>query len=69
MRGVTARDGRAPRRRTMLPTIVLILLGIMIVRDIVVVIAWLITSCTLILRSRRNVSRIRSKMTTDSLTE
>ena len=36
MRGVAARDGRAPRRRTMLPTIVLILLGIMIVRDIVV---------------------------------
>jgi hypothetical protein len=36
MRGVTARDGHAPRRRTLLPTLVLILLGIMIVRDIVV---------------------------------
>ena len=36
MRGVTARDGHAPRRRTLLPTLLLILLGIMIVRDIVV---------------------------------
>ncbi|MGJ4966485.1 hypothetical protein [Bradyrhizobium oligotrophicum] len=37
MRGVTARDRLAPaKRRTLLPTLVLILLGIMIVRDIVV---------------------------------
>ncbi|UFZ03386.1 hypothetical protein LQG66_29805 [Bradyrhizobium ontarionense] len=36
MRGVTGRDAPAPRRRTLLPTLVLILLGIMIVRDIVV---------------------------------
>jgi hypothetical protein len=36
MRGVMAGAPAAPRRRTLLPTILLILLGIMIVRDIVV---------------------------------
>ena len=36
MRGVAARDGHAPRRRTLLPTLILILLGILIVCDIVV---------------------------------
>ena len=41
----------------------------MMVRLIVLVIAWSMTSCVFILRKRRKVSRIRSKMTTDSLTE
>ncbi|WP_257169770.1 hypothetical protein [Bradyrhizobium sp. SRS-191] len=36
MRGVRSRAAVAPPRRTLLPTLVLILLGIMIVRDIVV---------------------------------
>ncbi|MGJ4948934.1 hypothetical protein [Bradyrhizobium sp. HKCCYLS20291] len=36
MRGVSARAAAEPRRRTWLPTLVLILLGIMIVRDIVI---------------------------------
>ncbi|NPU11034.1 hypothetical protein HL667_24185 [Bradyrhizobium sp. 83012] len=36
MRGVRAEAAAQPPRRTWLPTLVLILLGIMIVRDIVV---------------------------------
>ncbi len=36
MRSVTAAAPAAPRRRTWLPTLLLILLAIMIVRDIVV---------------------------------
>ncbi|WP_316167885.1 MULTISPECIES: hypothetical protein [unclassified Bradyrhizobium] len=36
MRSVKARAATAPQRRTLLPSLLLILLGIMIVRDIVV---------------------------------
>ena len=42
---------------------------VMMVRLIVLVMPWSMTSCVLSLRKRRKVSLIRSKMTTDSLTE
>ena len=41
----------------------------MMVRLMVLVMAWSMTSCVFSLRKRRKVSRTRSKMTTDSFTE
>jgi len=59
----------APPKISIDSTIICVEPWVMIVRLIVEVIAWSITSCVFILRKRRKASRIRSKMTTDSLTE
>ncbi len=50
-------------------TIIWVQKWVMIVRLMVLVIAWSITCIVVSLRKRRKVSRIRSKITTDSLTE
>ena len=42
---------------------------VMMVRLMVEVMAWSMTSCVESLRKRRKASRIRSKITTDSFTE
>ena len=54
---------------TMSRTIISVQPWVMIVREIVLVIAWSMTWVTDSLRSLRKVSRIRSKITTDSFTE
>ncbi|CFP67647.1 Uncharacterised protein [Bordetella pertussis] len=53
----------------MASTIICVEPWVMMVREIVCVIALLMTSCTEALRYLRKFSRIRSMITTDSLTE
>ena len=67
---LTFRDHRfEPPKNSIDKTIISVQPWVMIVREIVLVIAWSMTWVTDSLRSLRKVSRIRSKITTDSLTE
>ncbi|CFO09392.1 Uncharacterised protein [Bordetella pertussis] len=58
-----------PPKNSMASTIICVEPWVMMVREIVCVIALLMTSCTEALRYLRKFSRIRSMITTDSLTE
>ena len=58
-----------PPKKNIDSTMICVEPWVMMVRLVVLVMAWSITSGVLILRILRKVSRIRSKITTDSLTE
>ena len=58
-----------PPKTSIDSTISCVLPCVMMVRLMVEVMAWSITSCVLSLRYLRNASRTRSKITTDSFTE